>query len=120
MQPTNQSNPYSVTSVVIVQKQSQRRIRLTTWLGLTVSGLLLAYVAFAAERIPYLYVRYPGLNDPSAKPVDYWPQLEVELSMLTIVFITPLAFTILVPTLLSLRQQRRLNAGRENRVAHTK
>jgi hypothetical protein len=114
MDSTTQLNPYSVTGTSTDPTISRRRIRLATWLGLTVGGTLLTLVLIMAGRIPYLYIRYPGLTDPPSRPVDYWPGLEVELSTIAIVLTTPIVLAILVPTVLSLRRQLNISSGREN------
>jgi hypothetical protein len=69
-------------------------------LGLCIGGLLLLGVLALSVYIPYLYIRYPGLTDPPARPVDYWPELDVIVSSIAIgiglliglpVFLTSLA-----------------------------
>jgi hypothetical protein len=106
MKTTEPTNPYSPDSQSLALASVGQAVRVRTWIGLVLGILLLAGDLLVAIRIPYLYTRYPGLNDRSTGPVYYWPSLEVEISTIVLTVTLPVCFAILIPSINSFRRQR--------------
>lgn len=77
-------NPYAPSKTQSSLNSRPQMLPTSTFLGLCIGGLLLFGVLALAAYILYLYVRYPGLTDPPARPVDYWPEIEVLVSAIAI------------------------------------
>jgi len=105
MKTTEPTNPYSFDSKSLILAPVDQTIRVRTWIGLALGILLLAGDLLIAIRIPYLYTRYPGLNDRSAGPVYYWPTLEVEILTIVLAVTVPVCLAILIPSIISYRRQ---------------
>ena len=71
------TNPYS-PSHSSVELDADATVSLAApQAGLFFGSLLLFGVVTGVCYIVYLNIRYPGLIDPPARPVDYWPDLDV-------------------------------------------
>ncbi len=73
----NLINPYTsppIDSEILVESQ---RILFLPRLGMLLGSLLLVILICSFSFILYLFVRYPGLDDPSTRPERYWPQFGV-------------------------------------------
>ena len=46
-------------------------------LGIAIGSVLLLILICSAFFILYLYLRYPGLDDPNTRPERYWPKINV-------------------------------------------
>jgi hypothetical protein len=105
MKTTEPTNPYTPSATTFAMPPDRHAIRIRTWIGLAVGVLVLAGDLLVAIRIPYLFMRYPDLDDRSAGPVYYWPSLEVEISTMVLAVTVPVCLAILIPSLLSFRRQ---------------
>jgi hypothetical protein len=64
-------NPYPPTT----QSVDRRTYPVLPLIGLAIGSILLLGFTLSSLTIVYLYVRYPGLYDPSSQPVTYWPEI---------------------------------------------
>ena len=70
-------------------------------------GAALVLLAIACVvRIAYIYVRYPGLTDPLAGPVHYWPELDVMVGSVFAVLFALAGIPTLLVSAFSYRRQR--------------
>ncbi|MGB7324439.1 MAG: hypothetical protein WBD31_06175 [Rubripirellula sp.] len=106
MNTATERNPYRPPVAENAVLRPRATIRATTWIGLAIGSVVLFLSAFLGGRIPYLYVRYPGLVDPPSRPVDYWPGLEVELSSYVLIVLVPFGSAVFICSVLSYRRQR--------------
>lgn len=70
MKTSEPTNPYSPDSQSLALAPVGQSVRVRTWIGLALGIMLLAGDLLVAIRIPYLYIRYPGLNDRSRAADD--------------------------------------------------
>lgn len=96
-------NPYS-PSDSLSDAEAESSVRRRPMIGLCIGSLFLIGCTLSSFNIVYLYIRYPGLTDPTSRPFDYWPQIEVEISIILAVA----AGVIGVPTFLLSRNALRL------------
>ena len=64
-------NPYTPSALSV----GRRSFPVLPIIGLAIGSILLLGFALSSLTILYLYVRYPGLYDPSSRPVTYWPEI---------------------------------------------
>lgn len=64
-------NPYTPSALCV----GRRPYPVLPIIGLLIGSIFLLGFTLSSLTIVYLYVRYPGLYDPSSRPVTYWPEI---------------------------------------------
>ncbi len=100
-------NPYASTVSTATPAGASRRVSVATYIGLVFGGFFLAGVLYLSAYILYLYIRYPGLTDPSARPVDYWPEIDVLVSSIAIGFGFVIGLPVFIASLVSFRRSEK-------------
>ena len=65
-------NPYAPPE----SDSGSARFSLLPAIGVTIGLLLLAASAGSVLYIVYLNLRFPGLYDPTSRPITYWPEID--------------------------------------------
>ncbi len=67
------TNPYASTEPDMAWHSESNRILRLPKLGMFLGSVLLLILVCSGSFILYLYIRYPGLDDPDTRPERYWP-----------------------------------------------
>lgn len=110
-------NPYTPSEARTSLSGNRRILPASTVFGLCIGALLLLGVLALAVYIPYLCLQYPGLTDPPARPLHYWPEIGVLVASIAVgigLLIGLLVFLMSFATWRRLRIQLTKDATLEN------
>ena len=101
--------PYQPAPTTHAPIKGSNRLPRSTLIGLLFGGICSVLLFVLLCRLLYVFVRYPNLYDPSAGPVGYWPELEVEFGAIAAVMIVCIGAPVLfcsIATYQKIKQSR--------------